>query len=82
MTAIKKKPIILIDAKDWMVCPIDKSFSTDSVVNDARVLLSVSKQARAKFGWHIPSQATKQKMDSLFHDKNINRIINIVNPKK
>lgn len=78
----KKETNTLIDAKDWTVWLINKSFSKDSVVNDARLSLSIAKQAGAKLEWHVPSQATKQKIDSLFHDKNINRIIIIVNPKK
>ena len=78
----KKETNTLIDAKDWTVWPINKSFSKDSVVNDARLSLSIAKQAGAKLEWHVPSQATKQKLDSLLHDKNINGIIIIVNPKK
>ncbi len=78
----KKETNTLIDAKDWTVWPINKSFSKDSVVNDARLSLSIAKQAGAKLEWHVPSQATKQKLDSLLHDRNINGIIIIVNPKK
>ena len=56
----------LIDAKCWTCWPIDKPFSTRSVVSQARDQERAAAASGANIQWHVPNEETAERVRTIF----------------